>query len=184
MAPKRLPEISYVRECVIYDPDTGLFTWRTRPLHHFPCEVAWKWWNTKFANQPAGSGTNSRQNYWRLCLGHSRIKAHRIAWLLVHGEPVPNIIDHVDGDTLNNRISNLRAATSGENSANSKGHYNSTTGAKGVYFRRSNRYRPFVVHIGSKGSRRWLGAFATLEEAITARREAACRLHGVFAKHD
>ena len=182
MATKRLPDISYIRECVDYDPITGVFTWRERPPHHFPHPKAHKWWNTKFAGKPAGTGTRSRQNYWRLCLGGNFMKAHRVVWLLERGEPVPDIIDHIDGDTLNNRISNLRIATNSQNLANSARRL--TTNVKGVHLRHRGNSIRFLAYLTVHGKRHSLGYFATLEEAATARREAAQKAFGEFARHD
>ena len=180
---KPLPDTDYIRECIDYSPQAGTFTWRERPLHHFPHLTAQRWWNGRFAGEPAGWGSNDRTAYWRLCFGHYKVKAHRVAWLLVYGEPVPEILDHIDGNKLNNRINNLRAVTNWQNAAGQKTRDGTFSGVKGVYFRRRGNSERFVVHIGWLGRKHWVGSFTTLDEAIAARREAADRLYGKFAKH-
>jgi hypothetical protein len=183
MATRTLPDITYIRECVDYDPATGVFVWRERPSNHFPHPKAHKWWNCKFAGKIAGSGSSDRNNQRRLCFSHIRIKAHRAAWMLIHGKPVPDILDHIDGDPTNNRIANLRPATHTQNVANSKGR-NGKSGVKGVSIRTRGRSTRFLAHIGSGNSYRALGYFATLEEAAKTRREAAEYLYGDYARHD
>jgi hypothetical protein len=181
--PKDLPDIAYVRECLDYDPAAGIFIWRERPPHHFPSLMACRWWNTRFAGKAAGGG--SKTDYWRVRIGHVHFKAHRLAWLIIHGEPLPKIIDHIDGDTLNNRISNLRAATHGENRTNQRTlPLGTASGEIGIYFRQRGNSKRFAVHIAAGGRRHWIGHFGTLDEAIAARKEAAKRLHGEFSPYD
>lgn len=52
--PKPLPDAAFLRECLSYDPLTGMLTWRKRPRHHFPSEPAHGTWNTRWAGRPAG----------------------------------------------------------------------------------------------------------------------------------
>lgn len=61
------------------------------------------------------------------------VSVHRIIWQLVNGN-IPNgmIVDHVDGDPLNNRIENLRLVDAKTNSRNKKQYKNNTTGVTGV----------------------------------------------------
>jgi hypothetical protein len=97
----------------------------------------------------------------------------------VCGEPVPDTIDHRDGDQLNNRIANLRAASVADNRANSRMPRNSQRQVKGVYFADGGYQAAITRH----GKQYWLGRFATLEEASAARQAAAERLHGSFSRH-
>ena len=60
---------------------------------------------------------------------------HRIVWEINNGE-IPNgaIIDHIDGDRRNNKISNLRLSTIKLNAQNQKMYSTNTSGVTGVYF--------------------------------------------------
>jgi hypothetical protein len=170
MAVKPLPSRDLVRQLLRYDVTTGEFTWKPR---------ADVWWNARYAGKIAGSvKPNGRID---IAIGHALYKAHRLVWLYVHSEPVPDVIDHVDHNKMNNRFTNLRAATKRQNGANSGLRKNNTTGVKGVGLLRSGQYRARIMFAGKDIN---LGHFKTLEEAAKARFEAASRLHGVFAKHD
>jgi hypothetical protein len=185
----KLPDISFVRECLTYNRRTGTFRWRKRPPHHFPSLRIRNTWNKRFAGKTAGflCQGGPRRVYWTIeFAGEGRHKAHRLVWLLERGEPVPPLIDHKDSDSLNNRISNLRAATKSQNGANQRRQDRKTTsGVKGV-FRHSRRYprTPFVAHIAIDKIRYHLGYFSSLEEAVAARQKAATKLHGRFSRHE
>jgi hypothetical protein len=90
-------------------------------------------------------------------------------------------VDHINGNGLDNRRSNLRVCTTSENCMNSRTQASSKTGVKGVHLTRSGK---FVAHIGLNGEHRHLGTFATLEEAREVRARAAADLHGEFARAD
>lgn len=62
---------------------------------------------------------------------------------------------------------------------------NSTSGIKGVYWaERLNKTSPWLVQVRAHGKLHYVGYFKTKEEAASARREAALRLHGEFVRHD
>ena len=188
MAANKLPDIDFIRECLNYDPDTGIFIWRERPAHHFPKAHFGNIWNGRFAGKRAGSVTHAgpRRDFWEIPFGPlGGFKAHRLAWLLVHGEPVPELIDHINADSLDNRIVNLRVADKSGNGMNQRLSTRNKSGIKGV-FKHPTRYprTPFIAFLTVKGHRHHLGYFATEEEAVAARREAAIRLHGEFHRHE
>lgn len=183
MAPKILPPREFVLEALDYNQETGEFRWRTRPPWHFPNQRICNVLNSRCAGKPAGFVSSA--GYVTIRLRHNGGKlfqAHRLAWLLIHGEPIPAEIDHINGDPSDNRISNLRAADSVTNKANARRRSDNTTGVKGVSIcRQTGMYRVVITH---NGKHYRLPRFATLEEAMAARREAAERLHGEFARHE
>lgn len=174
-----LPDVAYLRERLAYDPATGIFLWRSRPVSCFPDAAHGNTWNTRYAGTPAGSTNNS--GYFKIGIDDRQYLAHRIAWLMFYGSEVPHDIDHIDGDRTNNRIANLRLATRAENQAN-KRRLTTNTGIKGVYF--DAKRQKFQAHITVSYRQHNLGRFDTLEDAVAARREAAERLHGAFVRHE
>lgn len=87
--------------------------------------------------------------------------------------------DHVDGDGLNNRRSNLRAATSSQNNANRGAQINNTSGYKGVSW--DYQKQKWRAKIQSRGETLHLGCFCSRDVAARAYNYAARRLFGEFA---
>lgn len=110
-----------------------------------------------------------------------KIYLHR---LLMHVASVVNWktiqIDHIDGNPLNNRRSNLRYANAAENQINKKKpRIDNKTNATGVTFDQSKG--KYVAFIGYDGHKEYLGAFTSLEEAVKIRQEAEELLYGEFS---
>jgi hypothetical protein len=90
--------------------------------------------------------------------------------------------DHINGNTLDNRRSNLRVSTAAENIRNQKIKSSNTSGFKEVNFRKErNRW---VASIRVNGKAKRLGAFLTPKEAHVAYCEAARRYFGEFARFE
>lgn len=106
---------------------------------------------------------------------------HRVVMerILNHEIPPSLVTDHIDGDRLNNRRSNLRVATRSQNSQNCRMHVINTAGQKGVSRTRNGTYQARIVY---QGRIRHLGTYATPEEAHEAYCKAAVELFGEFAR--
>jgi hypothetical protein len=159
----------YAREILDYNPETGVFKWKWR-------DDMRKNDNARITGKSAGSVVSS--GYLKIKINNRRYLAHRLAWLIVHGEWPPKQIDHIDCDKLNNRIANLRLANNQENQRNCGLQKNNSTGIKGVYWHKSRG--KFVAEISVGDKRRHLGYFDTLAEATAARHAAEAEHFGAF----
>lgn len=89
------------------------------------------------------------------------------------------ITDHINGNGLDNRRSNLRDATATQNAANRGLDRNNTSGYKGVYWH--IRDRKWVAHMEAERATIWLGYHPTAEAAARAYDAAALECFGEFA---
>jgi hypothetical protein len=96
--------------------------------------------------------------------------AHRLAWLYVYGEHPIDLVDHINRNPDDNRICNLRLATSSQNQQNTKTRKDNLCGQKGVSFlTKEARWR---ARISKNGKTIHLGRFKSFEAAINARKMA------------
>jgi len=108
-------------------------------------------------------------------------KVHRIAWMIFYGYLPSGHIDHINGNRLDNRISNLRACSCSENLMNVKIGKKNTSGVKGVTLhKRSNKWQAQLM---AAGKSLYLGIFNTICEAENAVKAARELHHGKFANH-
>lgn len=92
---------------------------------------------------------------WVVGFKNKHAKVHRIIWQLFHGEIQHGfVVDHLDGNSLNNNILNLRVVTKAKNSRNSKIDKNNTSGVVGVSLHKTNNGK----------SSYWRGAYCSLDE--------------------
>jgi len=99
---------------------------------------------------------------------------------LLTGAAQNQLVDHKDGDGLNNRRSNLRLATKSQNSMNRRPNRSGTSGYKGVSFHR--KARKWVACLKFQGRYHHLGLFASEEDAARAYDRKATELFGEFAR--
>ena len=122
------------------------------------------------------NSTDGRRRYRVVEVEGKAYRVHRVVFLMHYGY-MPSIVDHIDRDTTNNHIENLRAATKAENNRNIVYSRVNTSGIRGVDFHKGAwRAR---VSVGGKSV--FNKRFATLEEAEAAAVSARRDLHGTFA---
>ena len=109
-----------------------------------------------------------------------RYLLHRIIFLM-HNGYLPDYVDHIDNDPLNNRIENLRECTFSENRCNVKKSKNNTSGEKGVVW--NKKEKKWVARITKSGVRHYIGRFTDFESARSAIRIKRKELHGDFANN-
>lgn len=164
-----------LKSVLSYCPDTGIFTWLRRS------DVGPSW-NGRYPGKVAGGVRKNAdgREYLSIAINGRSFQAHRLAWLYITGEWPSDIVDHVDGDGLNNRFENLRAADKSTNGANARLSKRNTTGFKGVCFDKSRER--FIASITFEGRQRFLGYYDTAEEAHASYMSAAEYYFGAFAR--
>lgn len=99
---------------------------------------------------------------------------------LIMGEPEGLQVDHRDGNGLDNRRANLREATPSQNLHNQRLSRANTSGYKGVEWHKAKgKWRARIM---INGKQRYLGLFATAEDAYAAYCKASAELHGEFGR--
>ena len=102
---------------------------------------------------------------------------HRICYLMYYGT-LPDVIDHIDRDKLNNMLDNLRDGT-GNNQKNIRSHKGSTSQYLGVsWYKRDKKWQS---HIRVTGKKKHLGYFDSEIEAAKAYDREAKIHHKEFA---
>jgi len=155
-----------LKELLSYDSDTGLLTWLVdRNAGSYAGDIA---------------GTLMNKGYIHIKVDGSLYLGHRLAWLYCHGY-LPSMLDHIDGDRVNNKLSNLRIADRFQNAHNAVKRIDNTSGFKGVGLHTlTGKWR---ARIRFRNTRKSLGLYDTPELAYEAYCKAADTLHGEFAKY-
>ena len=107
-------------------------------------------------------------------------RVHCLVFLLHHGY-FPKQVDHIDGNCLNNRIENLRAADASSNALNSKLKSSNTSGSKNVYWH--TEANKWFVRFTLKNKTHSFGMYDDLELADLVATEVRNKFHGQFARH-
>lgn len=155
--------VEQLHEIVSYNPLTGIFVWNEG--RKLPGEIA---------------GRINNHGYRKLQIGSRKYKASRLAWLYIYGKWPEYQIDHINLNRSDDRIENLRECTRSQNTANTGIRGDSTSGFKGVFFRK--RSKKWVARIVKDGKAKELGEFRSPEEAHQRYARAAAELFGEFAR--
>jgi hypothetical protein len=126
------------------------------------------------------AGTKHSKGYWHVCIYKKNYLAHRIIFLLNHGY-LPEFIDHIDGNKLNNKIENLREASKAENLWNQKIHTNNKSGIKGVHWDKQRRKWKVIIHANKLSH--YVGCFDDLDEAKRQATQRRLLVHQNFARN-
>ena len=141
-------------------------------------EVSGKFFNRNSLRE-IGSYT---RRYARTFLNNKEVKLHRLAFLCKGIDIEGKEVDHINGDTSDNRWCNLRVCSRDENAKNRKVYATSTTKVKGVYLSKYKGNTYYLAAIQSDKKRHFLGSFKTLEEAQFAYEKASDELHNIFKR--
>lgn len=152
---------AYLREILKYDPETGIFTWIVD--------------RSKAVKSGSIAGCKGKQiGYITIGIKGRVYKAHRLAWLYSYGDWPKGLIDHINGDKSDNRLTNLRDVMADGNSQNvRKPNRRNKSGFMGVIWFQ-NKWR---ATLSVNGKCKWLGDYTTPEEAHQVYLEAKRKYH-------
>jgi hypothetical protein len=149
----------------LFDYSDGVLMWKNKPA----CSRRFDGSNE--------AGTVTTGGYKKVVIGGKKHYVHRLIFLM-HNGYLPDLIDHADGNSSNNKIENLREADKSKNAANSKLSILSTSGHRGVT--KASRSDKWYARVQINKKSIHLGTFDDFEFACFVADEAR-RLY--FGKH-
>jgi hypothetical protein len=151
-----------------YEPLTGVFVWLKPSPYH-----------SEKTGREAGTFTPSRAGklYCNITIGGKKLKRSRLAWLYMTGEWPTNQVDHINGNSCDDRWANLREATATQNAWNHKHRARRISLPMGVR-ELSGRYQ---ARLAVNKQMIHLGCFDTPEEASATYQQAREVHYGEFA---
>lgn len=171
--------IDELRTLLRLDVETGKLFWLPRPHETFSNIKRAASWNAKYANKEAF--TADKGNGYKVGRIHKKsYLAHRVVWALHHGVWPEHEIDHINGTRDDNHPVNLRDVSGAENHKNVGQRINHASGVTGVYWHR--QISKWIANITVDGKTRYLGAFASKDDAAQAYEEAKTA-HGYHPNH-
>jgi len=153
-----------LKDVLNYSEQTGIFTWKINRGKVKTGDIA---------------GTlvkSGNYTYQGIRLFGKRYSAHRLVWLWVYGRWPMGEIDHINHNTLDNSILNLREGTKAFNQQNQIAAHKDSVG-KVLGVSRSDSKNRFRARIQIAGKEVSLGSFGSKEEAHSAYLKAKRKLH-------
>jgi hypothetical protein len=140
-------------------------------VYHIQSGIVLKNWLDTNGYQMVGLRNNGKRK---------TINIHRlVAQAFIANPEHKKCVDHIDNNRTNNKVSNLRWATTSENNMNKCKQSNNTSGIVGVSFHK--KQKKWHARITIDGKQKHLGCFTTLQEAKEARIKAVNKCFGDFA---
>ena len=166
--------IDYIKECLTYNEVTGEFFWKERPISHFKSKCAYIRFNKNYPNKKAGrlEKTKSGYPYWAVTIDKVVYKQHRIAWAWFNGD-FRGYIDHINRDSTDNSLKNLRVVSVSENS------YNTSKLPKNAWWGVRHKGNRWEVYFTENGETRYMSSFDTEKDAVCFRKSLE-KDHNVF----
>lgn len=158
-----------LRSLLHYNEETGIFIWLKPPKRH--PRLLGKEAGTPIPNQ------NGKQ-YCHIKINGKKYKRSRLAYLYMTGALPPDCIDHINGNSLDDRWANLRPATITENAWNHHHRAKKSGLPMGVKLLASGTY---LARISVNNRQLALGVFKTPQAAHAAYLEAREAHFGQFA---
>lgn len=115
----------------------------------------------------------------RICIKGKNYQAHRLVYLLHYGY-MPEMLDHIDNNPLNNELSNLRPANHSKNGFNRKIGKNNTSGIKGLTWNKKSE--KWQTSIKANNKTHYFGYYKYKDIAETVLTMARQKLHNTFAR--
>lgn len=161
---KPLPPPELLNQLLNYEPSSGHLFW------------------VKSGKLAGYEVIKKRKVYLKIHMKGSSYYLHRVAWAIHYGEWPAGEIDHINGDSCDNSISNLRVVTRKENCQNTRLQHRSVSGYCGVnWHSQSQKWR---ARVKVDGKEHYIGLFDDAEEAARQIRKLRRKLgfhenHGV-----
>lgn len=164
------PTRDYILSRLAFDIEAGIAVWIDATKQHAGL-------NGKEAGTPRMN--QSGKQYWHIKIDGRPFKRSHLVFLVANGRwPEPQV-DHIDGNSLNDRLDNLREVTTTQNAWNHKGRTKSSDLPMGVRLvAKSGR---FQARIACNKQMHHLGAYDTPEQAHAAYQTKRKELFGEYA---
>lgn len=104
---------------------------------------------------------------------------HKILYEVFHDKKIPKgmQVDHINNNSKDNRLRNLRLLTKNQNMQNRRSKKNGRSKYKGVTFNKESKKKPWKARINYNNVQKYLGTFETELEAYQAYKREARKLN-------